>query len=251
MSIEILIDADALTVRAADLFVQASQEAVRERGQFMVALTGGSTPKTLYALLAQSRYAEAIPWQQTLVFEGDERCVPFDDERSNYGMAQRALLSKVPVPDGNLFPFPTDAGDPAQIAALYQQTLADVFAITPLDAPPVFDLILLGLGDDGHTCSLFPGMNTLTETAAWVISSPPGTLPPPVDRATFTFPVVNAARHCLFLVAGENKAEAVRDILEGGADIHRRPAAAVRPVHGELTWLLDKAAASLLKTTPS
>ena len=246
-TIEIMPDANALAVRAAELFTQAAQEAVKAREQFTVALTGGTTPKALYELLAAPPYADAVPWQQTIVFVGDERCVPYDDERSNYGMARRALLSHVPVPDGNLFPVPTDAGDPAQIAALYAQTLADVFNITPLDAPPVLDLVLLGLGDDGHTCSLFPGMDTVHETARWVMPSPPGTLPPPVDRVTCTFPVVNAGRRVVFLVSGANKAEAVQDVLEGGADINKRPAVGVRPVNGELVWLLDTAAAGLLE----
>ncbi len=144
---------------------------------------------------------------------------------------------------------PTDRATPAESAADYAETLADVFALPVNTTPPRFDLILLGLGEDGHTASLFPGMPTLAIEEAWVAPSPPGTLPPPVDRSTLTFPVLNAARRVLFLVSGVSKAEALRDVIEGAATRETRPAAGVRPRDGMLTWLVDEAAASLL-TSP-
>jgi len=246
MDIVIRKDSAELSARAAALFADTAREAAAERGQFVVALAGGSTPQALYALLAQPPFADAIPWDKTFVFMSDERCVPFDDKRSNFGAARQALLSRVPVPAGNIYPPPTDTVAPEQVAARYTQTLADFFGIDPTAPPPAFDLVLLGLGDDGHTASLFPGHPALEVQDTWVVSSPPGTLPPPVDRITFTLPLINAAHQVLFLVAGANKAEAVQDVLEGSATVDKRPAAGVHPASGRLTWLLDEPAASLL-----
>jgi 6-phosphogluconolactonase len=161
-------------------------------------------------------------------------------------MAQRALLAPAAVAKDHVFPIPTDAKTPAESAAAYTQTLAEFFQAAPDGAAPRFDLILLGLGDDGHTASLFPGAAALNEDRSWVTWSPPGTLPPPVDRVTFTYPTLNAARQVLFLVAGANKAVAVQDVLEGHAPRERRPSAGVRPADGVVTWLVDEAAASRL-----
>ena len=162
-------------------------------------------------------------------------------------MCRKLLLDHVPVPAAQVFPISSSATTPAEAADEYAQTLACVFA-QPVDGPPpALDLILLGMGDDGHCASLFPGMPTLHVTDHWVVSSPPGTLPPPVDRITFTFPVLNAARQVVFLVNGEKKAAPVRDIFEGGATIDQHPSAGVHPMNGTLNWLLDEAAASGLK----
>jgi 6-phosphogluconolactonase len=161
-------------------------------------------------------------------------------------MARRALFEPATVPSERIHPIPTDAAHPAASAAAYAQTLAVFFGQPSNGPPPCFDLILLGLGDDGHTASLFPGAAALREERAWVTSSPPGVLPPPVDRVTLTFPVLNAARHVLFLVAGGNKAAAVRDILQGSPSTEPLPAARVTPGVGRLTWLIDEAAAGLL-----
>ncbi len=161
-------------------------------------------------------------------------------------MARRSLLSQVPILDAHVFPVPTDTANPEESAIAYAKTLSEVFH-TPLDGPaPELDLILLGLGDDGHTASLFPGMPSLAVTDQWVVSTPPGVLPPPVDRITLTFPVLNAARQVVFLVVSAKKAAVVREILQGGADIAQHPAAGVQPTAGILTWFLDKSAAGLL-----
>ena len=228
---------DELAAKAADLVIETAGVAVRDRGRFTFALAGGSTPEKLYALLSGPDRRDLIDWQKTLVFVGDERLVSPDDPRSNYGMAKRTLLGLVPVPTANVFPVPTAAADPA---AEYASILANGFGIPAGGPPPRFDLILLGLGDDGHTASLFPGKPALASTA-WVAASPPGVLPPPVDRVTFTFPVLNAARKVAFLVAGQKKAQVVKDVLAAGADY---PAAKVRPTDGELIWMLDEAAFS-------
>lgn len=246
MNLIIADNADALAAQAADFIADAARTAVQERGRFSLCMTGGATPEQTYEQLA----GRDLPWDVMDFFWGDERFVPFDDPRSNFGMAQRSLLSRAPVPAGNLFPMPTDAASAAEGARLYAQTLGGSFGIDPPmppAPPPVFDLLLLGLGDDGHCASLFPGHPTLHVTDAWAISSPPGTLPPPVERITLTFPVLNASRQVLFLVAGAKKAEAVADILEGGAQVDKRPAAGVKPESGTLTWLIDEAAASRLE----
>ena len=246
MEIVICKDSQELAARAAVLFADAARAATQARGRFVVALPGGSTPQALYALLAEPPCASDIPWDKTVVFMSDERCVPFDDPRSNFGAARQALLSRVPVPEGNIYPPPINVGSPEQVAVLYASLLAGFYGVATALPPPAFDLILLGLGDDGHTASLFPGHPTLEAQAQWVVSSPPGTLPPPVERITFTLPLLNAAHQVVFLVAGSNKAEAVQDVLEGKATVDKRPAAGVHPASGRLTWLLDEAAASRL-----
>ena len=244
-NIEISPTPDALAERAAALILEAAREAITAQGRFTIALTGGSSPVKACELLAQVSAGEA-EWDKWVVFLGDERFVPPDDDRSNFGQARRTLLSHVPIPAGQIYAVPTDTATPAEAAALYAETLSHVFTLPVNGPPPVFDLILLGMGDDGHTASLFPGMPTLNVTDRWVVSSPPGTLPPPVDRVTFTFPVLSAACRVLFLVTGEKKASPVDDILEGRATRDEHPAEGVKPVSGTLTWLLDEAAASLL-----
>ncbi len=232
-------DPEQLALMAAMRILLLGSEAIKQRGRFRLALAGGSTPERTYALLAEPEQAKRLDWSKVDVFFGDERMVPADDPRSNYGMARRTLLDHVPA--ANVYPIPTD-GDPPSCADGYARTLAEVFAVPPDGPPPRFDLILLGLGDDGHTASLFPGAAALQEARLWVTWSAPGTLPPPVDRVTLTFPTLNAARDVLFLVAGLNKATAVHDVF-AGAPVSRRPAGGVRTTDGIVTWFLDEQAA--------
>ncbi len=242
---EVLPTTEDLAKRAAGLIYEAARDAIAARGRFTIALTGGSSPRKTYELLAKAT-PEQMDWANVFVFLGDDRFVPYSSKDSNYEMCRELLLNHVPIPDGHVFPIHTNAATKEDAANLYAGMLSEVFA-TPLSGPPpVFDMILLGMGDDGHCASLFPGMPTLTVTDKWVISSPPGTLPPPVDRVTFTFPVLNAARQVLFLVDGAKKAPAVRDIVEGGAAVNVHPSAGVQPAHGKLLWLLDRTAAELL-----
>lgn len=238
-------DSDELAAHAADHIVRIAQDAIRVRGRAMQALAGGSTPKKTYRLLAQPAHRR-IDWAHTYLFFGDERFVPPNDPSSNFAMVQRTLLEPASVPAGHVFPVPTQLGTAAAAAQEYAATLTRTFGIGESGDPPRFDLILLGLGDDGHTASLFPGAASLWVTDRWVVASPPGTLPPPVERITLTFPVLNAAREILFLVAGQNKAEALQDVLEGQPSREERPAACICPVDGTLTWLVDEAAASRL-----
>jgi len=243
-ALQIFANGDALAVDAMHFILQAASEAIAARGCFTIALTGGSSPVKTYELLAHAS-PELARWDQWQVFLGDDRFVPPEDDRSNYGQARRLLLAHVPIPREQIHPIATDAASPEAAAEQYAETLMRVLGPAH-GQPPVFDLILLGLGDDGHCASLFPHMPTLDVVDRWVVSSPPGTLPPPVDRVTLTYPVLNAARQVLFLVSGEKKAAPARDILEGGAVREVHPAAGVRPVPGTLTWMLDKSAAALL-----
>ena len=237
-------DADNLAARAADRYIEAARRPVNARGRFIVALAGGSTPEKMYALLAESPRREQVSWTQTFFFFGDERFVPPGDARSNENMARRALLDKVGLPADNIFAVDTTNTPNAEAAAnAYENTLAAFFGLDPTGPPPVFDLILLGLGDDGHTASLFPGKPALGVVDRWAVATPPGVLPPPVERVTLTFPVLNAAREVLFLVSGDKKADALHAILEGHADCATHPAAGVKPAAGTLTWLVDEAAA--------
>ncbi len=183
---------------------------------------------------------------RTYLFFGDERFVSPEDPRSNYGMVRRNLLARISIPPSNVYPVPADQPSAAAAAAAYAQTLAEFFHQSDPSVPPRFDLIFLGLGSDGHTASLFPFAEALEVTDAWTACTPPGTTPPPVDRITLTYPVLNAARQIVFLVEGRNKAVALRDILEGQAPREDRPAAGVQPVDGTVTWLIDKEAAQLL-----
>lgn len=238
-TVRVLETPESVAEAAAELFVQCAKEAIRERGRFLFALAGGSTPEMAYSRLAEK---SGVPWDGVFAFVGDERMVPADDPRSNFGMARRALLDRVPIPAANVFPVPTDAPSAEEAARLYESTLSAVFVIPAGDAPPRFDLIFLGLGDDGHTASLFPGKPALNEGTKWVTASEPGVLPPAVDRVTLTFPVPNAARTVVFLVAGEKKAAVLRDVLDG----NDFPATRVRPVAGTVVWLVDREAAGKL-----
>jgi 6-phosphogluconolactonase len=240
----ILPTPDDLADRAARLIVEAAGHALEQRGRFTLVLSGGSTPEKTYTRLARPDLAGQLDWNRTGLFFGDERFVPPDDARSNYHLARRTLIDHVPIPSGNVFPIPTGLPGPADAATAYAATLTR--EVPASSGPPVFDLILLGLGDDGHTASLFPGQPSLTVRDRWVIACPPGVLPPPVDRVTLTFPVLNAARQVAFLVAGANKASVVRDVL-AGTPPETHPAAGVRPTNGQLTWLLDQAAGRLVQ----
>jgi len=239
-------DADALATRAATLIVDASLEAIRERGRFAIVLSGGSTPEKTYDQLARPESRDAIDWSRTYLFVGDERFVAADDPSNNFAMIRRSLIERVPVPPANVLPIGTAYPSVAVSAAAYNRTLEQFFKLPAESPPPRFDLVLLGLGDDGHTASLFPGKPALEVAEAWVTSSPPGVLPPPVDRITLTFPILNRARQVLFLVAGAKKANVVRRILRESPPRDEMPAAGIVPDEGRVTWLLDTGAASAL-----
>jgi 6-phosphogluconolactonase len=231
--VETLPDPATLASRVAEWMTSA---AVASTGPFRVSLSGGSTPKALYALLAAPPLRDRFPWDRVFWYWGDERFVPHDHPESNYRMVHEAMLSKVPVPAANVRAVPTD-GTPDDAAARYERMLQADYGTATLDATrPFFDVTLLGLGADGHTASLLPGEPVLSERRRWVAAVAHGR---PEVRITMTYPVIESSRHVAFLVAGREKAAMVGAIRSGDSAV---PAAQVRPV-GELVWFVDRAAA--------
>jgi 6-phosphogluconolactonase len=233
--IESYPDAAGLTQAAAERFSALATQALTRQGQFAVALSGGSTPRATYELLASEAFAPCINWPRVHVFWGDERCVPPDHPDSNYRMAREALLDRVPIPAENVHRIQGELS-PEQAAIAYQAELE-----AALGADGRFDLILLGMGMDGHTASLFPGTAAIHERTRWVVSHYVEKLD--AWRVTLTLSVIDAARHVLFLVSGAAKAEPLARIRAG----EQLPAGLVKPDPGQLTWLVDAAAAALSK----
>ena len=226
---------------AAETIATLSRESITARNRFCVALSGGSTPRRLYRLLASDPFIGAIDWTRWHVFWGDERCVPPDHDDSNYRMAEEALLDHVPIPDHQIYRIRGEA-EPAVVATEYEEGLRGV-----LPGPDYkLDLILLGMGDDGHTASLFPETKALAEKDRLVVAN---WVPKfHAYRITFTLALINGARTVLFLVAGESKSDALSLVLDPTAGGDVPPAASVRPASGDLRWIVDGAAASRLKT---
>jgi 6-phosphogluconolactonase len=240
--IRVYADLEALSRAAATLVVGQANQAVAARGRFSVALAGGGTPRRTYELLAAPPLVDQGPWDRVHVFWGDERCVPPDDPRSNARMARQAWLDHVPIPAGQIHPMDC-AGDPDAAARDYEAGLREFFA----GAAPRLDLVLLGLGDNGHTASLFPGTPVLAEHERWAaaVYVAAGGL----YRVTLTAPLINQAAQVVFLVAGRAKAEILRDVLQGPRDPARLPAQLIQPQNGELLWLADREAAALVQGT--
>lgn len=244
MEIRVLTTPQELFEAAAEEVLRAAREAVEQRGRFTIALPGGSTPKSLFNLLATNART-VMPWDRTFFFWGDERHVPPTDPDSNYRMAEEAMLSKIPVAAGNVFRIPAENADAAAAAEAYEHTLRKFFQLAPGEFP-IFDLILLGMGPDGHTASLFPGSAGLQEKTRLVIANWIDKLK--TSRQTLTLPVLNAARCVAFLVSGTDKAAMLKTVLEEDAPAEQYPSKLIRPNDGKLIWLLDRAAASALST---
>jgi 6-phosphogluconolactonase len=240
--IKLVADAAELAREAAETFVRLATEAVAAKGSFSVALSGGSTPKALFGLLA-GEYLDRVPWRETHFFWGDERHVPPDHPDSNYRMTREAMLSTAPVPPENVHRVEAENPDAADAADAYGRTLERWFGTRPGEFPRV-DLVLLGMGPDGHTASLFPHTTALHETARSVVAN----WVPKFDayRITLTAPVLNNAANVLFLVAGADKAEALHEVHEGARNPDEYPSQLVRPTSGSLRWLVDRAAAARL-----
>lgn len=232
----VVVDAGDLSLRVAEAVAATIDRAVRMAGKCSLVLSGGSTPRTLYSLLA-SRFREQIPWASVQVFWGDERYVPAEDSRSNYRMARELLLDRVPCPVTNIHPIPTHFSSVDDAARDYERTLRG----DAMDDGPAFDLVLLGLGEDCHTASLFPGSLALFETTRWVV---PALAPEdPKSRLTLTLPALARASAIYFIVAGAGKSEALQRVLAGTVDTLVCPAAGVRSEHGTVTWWVDREAA--------
>lgn len=242
--IQVFANAEDLSQAAAAKFVQRVGEAVQARGIFTIALAGGSTPKRLYTLLASESWRGQVPWNKVHFFWGDERHVPPDHPDSNYRMVQERLLSKVPVPPENVHRIKTENPDAGKAADEYEQVLRDFFELRSGKLPR-FDLVLLGMGPDGHTASLFPGTNAIHEQTHLVAA--PWVEKLNTYRFTLTPLALNNAACAIFLVSGSEKAETLRAVLEGDPEPDRFPAQVIRPTQGTLLWQADQAAARLLR----
>jgi len=233
--IDVSTDQAALAQRVAQWIVDL---ACATPGRFAIALSGGSTPKRLYQLLAAAPLRDQMPWQRTHLFWGDDRFVPWDSPDSNYGMARAAMFAHVPIPPGNIHGIPF-SGTVAEAAREYEQTLKSYYGAGALNPKrPLFDVVLLGMGPDGHTASLFPGKPALEEHRRWAVEVPEPGLNPFVPRVTLTYPALDSARSVAFVAAGADKMAMMRRVLAGDRAL---PSARIAPV-GELVWFVDRAA---------
>jgi 6-phosphogluconolactonase len=242
--VRILADANSIAQTAAAEFLEAAQQAVSEKGSFSVALAGGSTPKALYGLLATNPLLQAkVPWSKIQFFFGDERHVPPTDEESNFRMAEEAMFGRAPVDPKQVHRIKGEKRNAAQAAEEYEQDLRASFRLQAGEFPR-FDLVLLGMGPEGHTASLFPGPKALKEEHRLVVSNWVGKFY--TDRITFTPPVLNNAARVIFMVHGEEKAPALKAVLEGPYEPEQLPAQMIQPKQGKVLWLVDPSAASML-----
>ena len=234
-------DKEALSREAAHRFIFLANQKIRAGGLFNVALAGGSTPEMLYGLLAALPFHDEIDWTQVHCFFGDERAVPPDHADSNYRMVNTALFLPLGLPAANIHRMHGEEPDLDAAAQAYEANLRAHFALSSADALPRFDLILLGMGSDGHTASLFPHKPALQEKTRLVVGTEPG-LKPFVSRLTLTLPIIDAAANVLFLVAGADKAATLHRVLQGPVLPEELPSQSVAPTVGSLVWLIDKAA---------
>jgi len=236
-SLLVFPSAEAVTRAAADRFASVAAESIAARGRFSVVLSGGSTPRGTYRRLANDPYARQIDWAKTFIFFGDERSVPPDHPDSNFRMANEALLSRVPIPPGNIKRMAGE-GDPNASAAAYEADLRAWFGRADW---PRLDLVFLGMGDDGHTASLFPGSAALQETARWVVANWVEKFH--TFRITLTLPAINHAARVLFLVTGAGKTERLAQVLNDEPSDAPLPSQLIQPLEGTVEWLVDEAAA--------
>lgn len=242
--LQIFEDEQSLFHAAANKFVALAASSIAAHGRFTVALSGGSTPKALYQLLASDAYRGRVAWDKVEWFFGDERSVGPDDPESNYRMAREAILSPVGAPPEQVHRIRGEHDRPAEAAAEYAAQLAKVFGISESGPPPQIDLVLLGMGNDGHTASLFPFTAALQERSRWVVANDVPQLH--TRRYTLTYPIINAAGCVLFLITGVGKAKVLQEVLEGPPEPERLPSQSVAPADGRLLWYVDRAAASRL-----
>ena len=229
-----------LAHKATTLFYQTARKSIDRQGRFVVAISGGTTPRRMHRMLAEEPYSSEIPWHKTYIFWADERCVSENDPASNFGAAKKDFLNRVPVPQAQVYPMPGEL-PPKQGAQKYQKALIDFFHLED-GRFPTFDLIFLGMGADGHTASLFPGHRTIDEEERMVLAVNGGN--PNVNRLTLTLPVLNRARHIVFLISGREKAATLKIVFKNPNA--RLPVQKLHALNKEVTWLLDREAATLL-----
>jgi len=240
-NISVFENYEALVAATADLFVKLAEDAINERGKFVTSLSAGSTPKGFYSRLAEKEIAAKIDWSKVVVFFGDERTVPYTSPESNQRMITEHLLSKVALARENVFALSDPDMDPKQTAIDYERTMREFFRLAG-DELPQFDFMLLGLGDDGHTASLFPGSPALSETHRWFVDNKVEKLN--TVRLTTTYPVINNSRNIIFLASGKGKAGVLKEVLTGPEG--KYPSQNVKAENGKLYWYLDKDIASEL-----
>ncbi|MBA3632086.1 MAG: 6-phosphogluconolactonase [Acidobacteria bacterium] len=242
--IKIFPDLNKLNQIAAEKFITIGNRAIEQNGRFAVALAGGSTPKLLYRLLTTTQFKNKIDWTKVFFFLGDERNVSPENQESNFRTANENLFKPLQIPAENIFRWQTELTNAEKIAENYAQTIKNFFDLTENEFPR-FDLILLGMGDDGHTASLFPFTTALSETEKIAVSNRVEKLD--TTRLTFTFPTINNSLNIIFLIGGASKAETLQQVLEGEFQPEKFPSQAVKPRSGNLFWLVDEQAAQLLK----
>jgi 6-phosphogluconolactonase len=246
---EILVfpNPESLANAAAELFVRSAAASIQNHGAFIVALSGGSTPKRLFEILATDNFQAKIDWNRVYLFWGDERYVPSDHPDSNFRMTMDTLLSKVPIPHANVHRIRTELSPAEAVATNYESEIARFFTSFSdkhRERFPAFDLVLLGVGTNAHTASLFPHSQVLQETSHLVAAEFVAEVG--MWRITMTAPLLNAAREIVFLVHGKEKAQVVREVLFGDYDPERKPAQMIQPANGRLKWLIDSASAAKL-----
>lgn len=234
--IQIYNNIEEINIAAADLFTAAAEKAIAETGKFTAVLTGGSSPAGIYKLLASDNYKTKIDWSKVFIFWGDERWVPLNDDLSNAKMSYAALLSHVPIPKANIFEMYAAGVTPEDYAAAYEESIRNV-----LGNEGKFDLILLGMGDDGHTASLFPGQPVLEEQSKWVAAY--YLEPQKMHRITLTAPLINKAKKIIVVAFGNKKAPALKEVTTGAYNPATYPMQLIKPVSGTLLFLVDKSAA--------
>ena len=238
--IEVFETPAALSIAAADFIIKLAEEAIAAVGRFSIALSGGSTPENLFSLLASADYKDRMPWANTFVFWGDERYVPLNDQRNNAHVAKTLLLDKVNIPASNIFPIPVNIEPATDAAQAYEKTLKKFFG----EGLPQFDLVMLGIGENAHTASLFPYSEVITEPNKWVCAVYVDEVK--MYRITMTAPLINDARNVLFIACGPNKAEVVKTVMTSDYDPEKYPAQLISPVNGNLYWFLDSKAAAFV-----
>jgi 6-phosphogluconolactonase len=244
IALRVFADLEGISAAAAELFCELGRARWREGNTFAVALSGGSTPKGFFELLAAPPLNTQIPWERVHLFQVDERCVPPDDPQSNYRMIRESLLRHVPIPEADFHRMAAEQADRDEAARAYAAELGRILQPGPGEFPRL-DLVFLGMGPDGHTASLFPGSPVLTEQTLWVSSNYVEKFV--THRLTLTYPVLNAARQLVFLVSGDEKAETLRQVLRPEAGAAPLPAQSIRPSDGEVRWYVDRAAAKFLE----
>jgi 6-phosphogluconolactonase len=242
--IRLFADLEKLSEAAAGEFCRIACQAIAERGRAVVTLSGGSTPRRLYELLTTDRYRHRVAWDRVEFFWGDERAVPPDHSDSNCRMTREVLLEPLAIPTAHIHRIDGERNDLDAAALAYEREIAHVFGVLADGPPPAFDLVLLGLGADGHTASLFPGTDAAGEASRWVVSQYMPAIA--ANRVTMTPRLLNAARHLMFLVVGTEKADALALVLDGARDPQRLPAQMIAPTAGVLMWFVHRGAAARL-----